>query len=645
MAIEKTINLNVNTKGAQKEVKDLEKAVEGVNEEVKETTGSTEAMGGVLDSVTGGAVSKFNGLKGSLKGVITSFKTLRVAIISTGIGALVIGIVALAAAFKGSEEGQNKFAKIMTVIGAAVGNLVDLLADLGENIISVFENPKKALTDFSNLIKENIVNRFEGLLELVPKLAKAVSLLFKGEFSAAGKVAADAVGKVTLGVDSITDSVASATEGVKGFIKEQEKELKQAASVADMRAKADKIERKLIVDRSKLESEIANLRLKSRQEEEFSAAERKQALLDAQVLEDQLLDKETEFLELRRDAQILENTFSRSNKENLTKEAEAIAAVNRQQASRANTARQVQREVNTISKQIEAEDKAKTAEEKARIKELDDFKKTLRDAEAVSEKEKRDLELIKIQEHYDKLIAQAKENNINTDALEAARDEAKKIKQAEFDAQDLARRNAIDAERKAAAEKTSQEQIQAEVNLQQAKANAIKGGLQVVSQLAGKSKALSAGLLVVEKGLAIAQVISNASKSIAQAKANLAATPVALGPVPNPMYAVQAVATAKGILATKLSAATSIATIAAQAIPGLAGGGGGGGSAGSLGGAGTGAAETQPPSFNIVGATETSQLAGAIGSQTQQPVQAFVVANDVTTAQSLENNIVEGATL
>ena len=52
-----------------------------------------------------------------------------------------------------------------------------------------------------------------------------------------------------------------------------------------------------------------------------------------------------------------------------------------------------------------------------------------------------------------------------------------------------------------------------------------------------------------------------------------------------------------------------------------------------------------PPSFNIVGATETSQLADAIGGQTQQPVQAFVVANDVTTAQSLENNIVEGATL
>lgn len=54
---------------------------------------------------------------------------------------------------------------------------------------------------------------------------------------------------------------------------------------------------------------------------------------------------------------------------------------------------------------------------------------------------------------------------------------------------------------------------------------------------------------------------------------------------------------------------------------------------------------TQAPNFNIVGATPTNQLAEAIGGQEQQPVQAYVVSNDVTTAQSLENNIIEGATL
>ncbi len=68
-------------------------------------------------------------------------------------------------------------------------------------------------------------------------------------------------------------------------------------------------------------------------------------------------------------------------------------------------------------------------------------------------------------------------------------------------------------------------------------------------------------------------------------------------------------------------------------------------SSGGGGSAGAAAATPQAPSFNIVGATETSQLAEAVGSQTQQPVQAYVVANDVTTAQSLENNIVEGATI
>jgi len=295
------------------------------------------------------------------------------------------------------------------------------------------------------------------------------------------------------------------------------------------------------------------------------------------------------------------------------------------------------------AKDRKANNKKKNDEDKKFENELQQFKNRIREAEANKEDERRALELQKIKEQNEALIEEARLKGLLTEELQNSLNETLAAKQAEFDAQDLARRNAINAERKEAAEKISKEQIEAETNLQQAKANAIKGGLEVVSQLAGKSKALSAGLLVVEKGLAIAQVISNASKSIAQAKANLAATPVALGAVPNPMYAVQAVATAKGILATKLSAATSIATIAAQAIPGLSGGGGGGGSAAGLGGGG--GAEAQPPSFNIVGASDTNQLADAIGGQTQQPVQAFVVANDVTTAQSLENNIVEGATL
>ena len=77
---------------------------------------------------------------------------------------------------------------------------------------------------------------------------------------------------------------------------------------------------------------------------------------------------------------------------------------------------------------------------------------------------------------------------------------------------------------------------------------------------------------------------------------------------------------------------------------------------GSVGGSGTvanisapsiptAAAPATPPDMASVGGSGVNQLADAIGSQNQQPIQAFVVSNDVTTAQSLERNIVDGASI
>ena len=57
---------------------------------------------------------------------------------------------------------------------------------------------------------------------------------------------------------------------------------------------------------------------------------------------------------------------------------------------------------------------------------------------------------------------------------------------------------------------------------------------------------------------------------------------------------------------------------------------------------GGGTSPTQPPSFNVVGQSGFNQVAGALGQQ--QPVQAFVVAGDVTTAQQLQNNTITQAT-
>ena len=617
-------------------LKDLNKDRKAANETLKQSTEDAADYSGVLgmiDAKTGGLISGITRMTTSLKGATKGLKLMKIAIIGTGIGALLIAITALGAAFTGSEEGQNKFAKIMAVIGALTGNIVDLFADLGESIISAFENPKEALNSFIKLIKDNLITRFEGLLNLIPSIGKAVDQLFKGNFSEAGKIAADAVGKVTLGVDSVTDSVTKATEAVKGFVKEQVEEGKAAASVADMRAKADKIERDLIVKRSKLESEVALLRLKSRQEEEFTATERKAALLEAQKLEEQLLEDQTEYLTLRRDAQVLENTFSRSNKENLDKEAEAIAAVNRQIASRANTARQVQREVNTIQGQIETEQKAADAIVKADAKAIADFKKGLievdkNDKLAAIEKEKAD----RVLALEDLKVSEAQKNDLLLE-IDAAYNAKKEVLDEEAaDKEEKAAKEAADELVKIEKDKAAQKQA-----IQTAQINMVSQGINLLKQIAGKNKALQAAGIIAESAMGIAKTVI----STQAANAGALATPQAI--------LTSGAAAVPVIVANKISAGIGIAANLAatrKALQGLKAGGSPAPPSNIRGASGIGAqTESTLPEFNTVGASGTNQLADAIGSQSKQPIKTYVVASDVTTAQSLERNIITGATV
>ena len=631
MAQEVIINVKANTKEA-------EQSINNVNGGLKETQQVSGELTGSLDKMTGGAISKFTAFKGTLKGVTGGFKSMRIAIISTGIGALIIGITALTAAFTGSEEGQNKFAKIMSVIGALTGNLIDLLADLGEGIISVFENPKAAIISFKNLIVENIQNRFNAIFDTVGYLGKAIKLLFEGEFRAALRVGGKAASSFVDSMTGVRGSINKASGALSGFAKEQMNEAKAAASAADMRAKADKIERKLVVDRSKLESEIALLKLKSRQEDEFTAQERQAALLEAQALEESLLDKETEYLALRRDAQVLENTFSRSNKENLDKEAQAIAEVNRVVARRADNARATQRELNRVSKEIERDENAKAkAEEAKQLEEQkkealrlegiqkiqDEFKKKQDEKDAETQLQKAELEETNKLAELEKLSATEEQKQAIRDYYADVKIEAEKA--------DAAASKAIDDQ--ALADKIAI--IQAEQSAREANAATIAeglNGLQNVFKAFGKeSKALAIASIIVDQVSSISRIISNTG--IANAKA-IATSPTTFG---QPWVTINSLSAGASIAGSVAGAAKAISALKSDKTtpisPSPIPSSGGGGSAIT--------APSAPPSFNVVGASDSSQLAGVIANQSQQPIQAYVVSNDVTTAQSLDRNIIE----
>jgi len=605
MAVEKTINLNVNTKGAQKNVNDLEKAVEGVNNEVKDTGASTQAMGNTVDKATGGAVSKFKAFKGAIGSVTTGFKSLRVAIIGTGIGALLIAVTALGQAFTRSEEGQNKFAKILGVIGSVTGNLLDLLADLGEGIISVFENPKQALIDFKNLLVENITNRFKAILDTVGFLGSAIKSVFKGDFDEALESAKKAGSSFVDSFTGVENSIDKATNAVKEFGKEIAADANAAAKIADQRAQAEKLARNLVVERAEAERKIAELREKAVNKDKFTAAERIKFLEEAGKVSDELAAKEIAVSELRLQAKRTENALTKSNKEDLDEQSRLEAEVIQKETQRLNLQKRLSTELLTSKREeaaaqkaiVDAENKRNeeaAAKEQARLDAIDKIRNDFADKQKQKEA---DTELQKLALEEEKKIAEL-------DKLNASEEQKLEV---------LAYYSGlrVDLEKKEQEDKEKIDKIESE-----AKLNMVKSTFGNISNALGKNSKEG-------KAFAAAQALINTYQGISAELATKTATPFEFG--------------------LKLANIASTAAIGFKSVKDiLKTNPKSGGSGASVS---TPTASSQPPSFNIVGATETSQLAQAVGGQSQQPVQAYVVANDVTTAQSLENNIVEGATI
>jgi hypothetical protein len=156
--------------------------------------------------------------------------------------------------------------------------------------------------------------------------------------------------------------------------------------------------------------------------------------------------------------------------------------------------------------------------------------------------------------------------------------------------------------------------------------------IQGITELFGKK-----GEKEARRAFNVKKAAQIASATIDTYKNAVAAYGSQFVPIPDPSSPVRG-GIAAGIAVT--AGLVNIAKIASQKFEGggASGGGGGGGGGGDIGG---GASTTQAPSFNVVGNNGLNQLA----QLQQQPTQAFVVSGDVTSAQSLERNRIQNATL
>ena len=570
MAENYTLNIDVNT---SKAVKSVDKLDDSIKDTSKNTQELESSMSG-LDQASGGMITKFKGLKSGLKNVINGFKSMRVAIIATGIGALVLAVSALGAAFTSTEEGQNKFNKIMLVISSVTGNLIDILANLGNAIIYAFTNPLDAIEKFKDFIVENITNRFEAAIDTVGFLGSAIKKVFSGDFTGAMEDAKSAGSSYIDTLTGVKNTIDKTTESVKGLADEIIREGKIAADIADQRAKADKLERDLIVERAEANRKRAELLEQAVNREQFTVEQRIAFLEEAGKLEEEITKKEIQAAKIRLEAKQAENALAGSTKADLEEEARLKAELINLETARL-----------TKAKEVTSQTIALRAEEVAALKAIKDQEKADKEADDIVDKERTD----KIA--ADKKIADEKEI---ADAKTVA-DAKKAIRNAELDN--------------------------------------IANGVNVLAKLAPKSKALQAAGIIASNAVGIAKIIQNTTAANAAARLKYALIPGGT-----------ALATAE-IAANKVSAGINIATSLAATAQGLSALKAGGSAGGSISLPNDSSSGAQEPQFNIVGQGGANQIASALGQQQQQPIQAYVVSQDVTSAQSLENGIIQGATL
>jgi hypothetical protein len=170
---------------------------------------------------------------------------------------------------------------------------------------------------------------------------------------------------------------------------------------------------------------------------------------------------------------------------------------------------------------------------------------------------------------------------------------------------------------------TSDAKIEIAKREQEAKSASLNGyasALSSISSIIGEETASA-------KGLAVASSLINTYAAISgQLKA--------FSGVPIPGFAIAQA------IATGVQGFANVRKIASVKIPNASSGGGVGAS-----GISAPSIASIPPAFNVVGQSDTNQLASAIGGQSQKPSRAYVVSSDVTTSQEMDRNIIKGASL
>ena len=357
-------------------------------------------------------------------GFSKALKVLKFALIATGIGAIVVLLGSLVAAFSSTQRGADAFSKVLRPIQAIFEKLLGFLQQTGfkafDRLKKAFEDPKQAVIDLASAIKDNLIARFEALALFGPAIAK----LFKGEFKEGFIALGDASVQLTTGIENASEKIKEISEDVGDFV---DVALEQGEQVDRLVKRFERLQIDTTVPLAKARLEFQELRAIANDLSKTDK-ERIDALNKAEEVQRFIAGTEKKLLDLTIERIELEQTFNDTSREDELELAKIKAeAIQKDEAA--------QKKINSlIALRSGIENRAIAA----RQKELDELKKINEelqkgkiikeeeeeiDKEAAERLKKLGDKRIKENEAAEKKIADAKEEAAK---LEAKREEEAK---------------------------------------------------------------------------------------------------------------------------------------------------------------------------------------------------------------------------
>lgn len=218
-------------------------AKEVLEMEIKSNTGEVTKDVEQLDKATDKASGGFKGIGTAIKGMGTALK-------AAGIGLVVALFAKLMEVFSKNQKVVDTFDTAMTSLSIAFNDFFSFLSNNIGNVVGwfkdIFENPKESLKDFASAIKDNLIERFQSMLDMIGHLGKAIGHLFKGEFAEAkeeainaGKEMVDTWTGVDNSVDKATKVIKTATTAIVDYTKstiDQAKAITETTKAAERAA-------------------------------------------------------------------------------------------------------------------------------------------------------------------------------------------------------------------------------------------------------------------------------------------------------------------------------------------------------------------------------------------------------------------------